>query len=273
LSVTGGKAKIEALHTVSAPSTPATFVIDLLAAQFGNPVPDGAPVVFQTNMGSIGSSSKGACSTVNGGCSVDFRSQDPRTHAANTPFTPCNNYGAGGTGMNDSTRPGLATICASTTDGTNTLFKKLAIFFSGSTAANVYLVGTGTRLSGLTDLGTVGATDSAVFQLLISDVNQNPMPVGTTVNIVNVTNGTAVGVAPQTVQNIFPHGPLGDDMTGNTVSGNQGSYHTITIASAQPKPCVTPLVSNFGVNITTLGQGSVAGTTTTYPFKVTFSCP
>lgn len=272
-SLSIGKPNIEALSIDSSPATPATFVNVLLADQFGNPVPDGAPVVFQTNMGSIGSSNKGACSTANGGCTVDFRAQDPRSHAANTPITACNNYGAGGTGMNDSNRPGVATICASTTDGTNTLFKKLAIFFSGSYATNVYLNGGTVPLSGMTDLGTVGATNSAVFQLLISDVNQNPMPVGTTVSIVNIANATAVGVAPPTVQNIFPHAATVDDATGNSVSGNQGSYHTITIGSAQPKPCSTALVSNFGVNITTPGQGSVAGTTTTYPFKVTFSCP
>ena len=254
---------------VCAKYTPASNVNVLLADQYGNPVPDGAPVIFQTNLGAVGSSSKGACNTVNGGCSVDFRSQDPRTNSPNTPPTPCNNFGAGGSGMDDATRIGVATICASSTDGTTTVFKKTAIFMSGSVAANVYLNGSATRLDGtVSDLGTVGAYDPKVFSLLISDVNFNPLPVGTKVEIATLNNGTAVGVAPAEIQNIFTHSTTGDDQTGNVISGNQGSYHTITIGSAQPKPCTGPLVSTFGVNITT-----PRAVTTTYPFKVTFSCP
>ena len=177
----------------------------LLADQYGNPVPDGAPVIFQTNLGAVGSSSKGACNTVNGGCSVDFRTQDPRTNAPNTPPTPCNNFGAGGAGMDDSTRAGVATICASSTDGTTTVFKKTAIFFSGSAAANVYLDGSPTRLTGaVADLGTVGATDPKVFSLLISDVNFNALPAGTKVEIATLNNGTAIGVAPATGAEHFP---------------------------------------------------------------------
>lgn len=44
----------------------------------GNPVADGVPVVAQTDYGSIGSSSRGGCTTVNGGCTVDFLVQNPR---------------------------------------------------------------------------------------------------------------------------------------------------------------------------------------------------
>lgn len=267
LSVT--KANIEGWNYDSGPVTPATNVNVLLADQYGNPVPDGAPVIFQTNLGAVGSSSKGACNTVNGGCSVDFRSQDPRFNAPNTPPTPCNNFGAGGSGMDDATRTGVATICASSTDGTTTVFKKTAIFLSGSVAANVYLDGSTTRLTGtVTDLGTVGAFDAKVFSLLISDVNFNALPVETKVEIATLNNGTAIGVAPAQVQNVFPHSAAGDDQTGNVISGNQGSYHTITIGSAQPKPCTGALVSTFSVNITTPRL-----VTTTYPFKVTFSCP
>jgi hypothetical protein len=267
LSVT--TSNVDGWNYDSGTTTPATVVNVLMADQFGNPVPDGAPVVFQTNMGAVGSSSKGACNTVNGGCSVDFRTQDPRLPTANLPATPCNNMGAGGAGANDSTRRGVATICASSTDGTTTVFNKIAIFFSGDVAANVYLDGSGTRLDGtLVDLGSVGATDSKVFSLLISDVNFNPMPAGTKVEITDITNGNATGVAPTTVQNIFPHSSTGDDPTGNVISGNQGSYHTITVGSAQPKPCLTPLVSTFNVSVTT-----PRGKTTPYPFKVKFTCP
>lgn len=167
LSVTS--ANIEGLNYGSGTTVPATNVNVLLADQLRNPVPDGVPVVFQSNLGAVGSSSKGACNTLNGGCTVDFRSQNPRVHIPNIPDTPatlCNNYGAGGAGLNDSTGVGVATICASSTDGSNTLFKKVAIFFSGSSASNVYLGGA------VTDWGSVGATSPKVFSLLISDVNQ-----------------------------------------------------------------------------------------------------
>ena len=62
----------------------------LLADQSGNPVADGTPIVFQTNLGAIGSSDKGGCNTVNGGCAVDFRTQAPRFPTKNQPATPCN---------------------------------------------------------------------------------------------------------------------------------------------------------------------------------------
>ena len=44
----------------------------------GNPVADGVPVVFTTDSGSVGSSSKGGCVTADGTCTVIYRVQDPR---------------------------------------------------------------------------------------------------------------------------------------------------------------------------------------------------
>ena len=55
-----------------------TNITARLVDSFGNPVADGIPVVFTTNYGSVGSSSKGGCSTLNGTCSVDYKVQDPR---------------------------------------------------------------------------------------------------------------------------------------------------------------------------------------------------
>ena len=199
----------------------------LLADQFGTPLTDGTPVVFQANPGSIGSSNKGACNSANGGCSVDFRIQNPRVAAPNTPATPCNTLAGG---SNDSTRPGLATICASSTDGVTTIFSKIAIF--------------------------------------ISDRKLNPMAAGTTVAVDSLFNATQVGVAPATVGNIFPHTLAGDDPSGNTGSGNQGSVHVFSIGSTPPTPCVGPLPGTFNVAIK-----SPLGQATSYPFKLTFTCP
>ena len=46
--------------------------------QFGNPVPDGVAVSFQTDYGAVATSTMGGCTTANGMCTVDFRVQDPR---------------------------------------------------------------------------------------------------------------------------------------------------------------------------------------------------
>ena len=44
----------------------------------GNPVADGVPVVFTAPFGAVGTSSKGGCVTVSGGCSVPYSVQNPR---------------------------------------------------------------------------------------------------------------------------------------------------------------------------------------------------
>jgi protocatechuate 3,4-dioxygenase beta subunit len=259
----------------SSPTTPATNVNVLVADQAGNPVPDGLPVVFQTNLGSVGTSSKGACNTVNGGCSVDYRAQAPRVVTSpNMPSTPCNT-GSSGAVSNDATRTGLATVCASTTDGVNTLFSKVGIFLSGSFATNVYWIDSPTgerRLDGSTvDLGSVASTESKVFTLQFNDVNNNPMPAGSKVEISGIVNAVAIGVSPSTVQNVFPHLLTGDVVSGTGIDNNsirQGSYHQISIGSAQAKPCLTPLAGTFNVTVTT-----PKGNVTSYPFKLAFTCP
>jgi hypothetical protein len=229
--------------------------------------------VFQTNMGSVGSSSKGGCNTVNGGCSVDFRAQNPRTPLPNTPATPCNT-GSSPLVSADSTRPGVATVCASSTDGTNTVFGKIALFFSGGTARNVFMdAGAGLvtlPLDGsVTDLGTLKSDESKIFRLQFNDENLNPLPAGTTVAVTGAVNASAATPIPDKVPNIFPHSTGGvDDITGNTVSGAQGYYHTFTISSTQPKPCIGPANASFNVTVT-----SPFGQSTLIPFKLSFSCP
>ena len=287
-SLSVGADNVEGWAYDSGPTTPATSVNLLIADLAGNPVADGTPAIFQSNMGSVGSSSKGACNTVNGGCSVDFRTQDPRLPLKNSPATPCNKFGVGGAdalrSYDDSTRTGLATICASSTDGTTTIFKKIGLFMSGSVASNVYLYTglgpvkiTSDPLQPVTDLGSVGAYESRVFNLLVSDVNLNPMPFGTKVEIASIINGAPIGVGPPTVPNIFPHGAGADYVDGTPVSAtldsNQGSIHTVTIGSSQPKPCSGPLIATFNIAITTPAFSTRPQTTTSYPFKVTFTCP
>jgi hypothetical protein len=267
LSLSTTVSNVEGWRVDSGTVTPATVVNILLADQSGNPVADGTPIVFQTNLGAIGSSDKGGCNTLNGGCSVNFRTQNPRVALPNTPATPCNT-GPGATP--DSTRPGVATICASTTDGTNTQFAKTAIFFSGSYADNIFMNGSSTALPNQTvEIGPVPSDNPLVFTLQLNDLNLNPLPAGSTVQVTALANATVVGVVPATVPNILPHNTVGvDDHTGNTVSGPQGSTHRFTIASSAPKPCTAGSIATFDVTITT-----PKGSTTSVPFRVTFSCP
>ena len=267
-SISVGKSNVEGWSYDSLLSTPATTVTVLLADQAGNPVPDGTPVAFQSSLGAIGSSSMGGCITSNGGCSVDFRSQEPRT-ASNPPATPCNDVSNGGTA--DKPWPGLALICASTTDGGKPLFVRTTIFLSDSHADNVTLFdgSTSVRLDrSAYDLGTVKAADVRQFSVRISDFQQNPMPSGSTVSITNMVNGAAT-ISPTSVQNIFPHNASGvDDRSGSNIQGNQGSWHAVTINSLTPTSCTIPLTSTFNVTVTT-----PLGNTTSYPFKLAFSCP
>jgi hypothetical protein len=256
-SLSAEQYNLEGWERDSSPTVPATHIQVLLADAFGNPVPDGTPVVFQTNMGSVGSSSKGGCNTVNGGCSVDFRVQNPRVALPNTPATPCN---TGNGSSPDSTRPGVVTVCASSNDGAKTLFSKINLFFGGSDATNVFLDGSNVALSGETDLGVVPSAELKVFKLKLADVNLNPLPVGTKVEVTGLVNATAAPVVPATVPNVFP-------AAGDT-TGVQGTVHTFSIASTAPRPCTAPSAATFSVTVTT-----PANIVTNIPFKLAFSCP
>jgi hypothetical protein len=265
---------VEGWNFDSGTVTPATTVNINVADQAGNPVSDGLPVVFQTNLAAVGSSSKGGCNTVNGGCVVDFRAQNPRLPAPNTPSTPCNT-GTGPLVANDSTRTGVATVCASSTDGTNTVFGRIALFFSDAYAANVF-IDTGAGVVPLSmngsqavDLGTVKSDETKLFRLQFNDLNLNPLPAGSTVAVTSPVNVVAALPIPASVPNIFPHSVAGvDDKSGGNVSGPQGSFHTFSISSTQPKPCTAASNASFSVTVT-----SPNGLSTIIPFKLSFSCP
>ncbi|QJD99650.1 hypothetical protein HH212_06110 [Massilia forsythiae] len=264
-SLSTGSFNVEGWSIDSSPTVPATRLQVLLADAFGNPVPDGTPVVFQTNMGSVGSADKGGCNTVNGGCSVDFRAQNPRLPAANTPVTPCN---TGSGSSPDSTRRGLATICASSTDGTNTVFAKTGIFFSDGHLTYLYLDGTATAFSGGIDLGSINGLSTKNFTLRFEDLNNNPMPAGTKVEVTNVVNGNAGAVFPATVPSVAPHTASGvDDVSGANLAASQGYTHTFSISSGNTTTCVAKSTT-FNVNVT-----SPSGIGISIPFKLSFICP
>jgi hypothetical protein len=237
----------------SGTTTPAATVTVLLADAFGNPVADGTPIVFQTNLGAIGSSSSGGCTTVNGGCSVPFRTQNPRVAVPGTPATPCNT----GTGATpDATRTGVATICASTTDGANTQFAKTTITFSDETLARAYVNGSSTPSTG--DLGSASANDPKVFLLQLTDLNGNPLPADSTVAVTGLANAELVEISPAKVPSIF----------ASAGTGPQGSFHRVTLNATGAKPCTAGSRATFNVTATT-PRGDVSS----LPFTLSFTCP
>jgi hypothetical protein len=201
----------------------------------------------------VGSSSQGGCITTNGGCSVAFRMQDPRVAIPGLPATPCN------AATPDNPRPGVATVCASTTDGTNTVFGKLELYFSGNSIGHAYLNADPTKplsLNSVNDLGSTSASKAYNFSLLLTDSNDNPLPTGSTISVVNVTNATAAAPLPATVSDV----------------GLPGSTHSFTITPTSSTTCTAANVT-FSVALTTPDSNGIKGSTSTIPFKLTFSCP
>ena len=249
---------VEGLDVDANGSAASASVTVAMGDKFGNPVADGTPVAFQTNVGVVGSASKGGCNSINGACTVDFRAQQPRVPTPNTPATICN----GPLGSSDSTRAGVGTICASTSDGSAIpIFAKVNFFISGSRPATIILDGNKTLTMGndVNDLGNVSWNVPKVFTLQINDVNNNPMPSGTTVEVANIVRAASGGVSPSSVQKTFPS-------VSSLPPQYQGTSHLVTIASPAGLPC-TPGVATFNVNITTPHL-----LTTSYPFKLTFTC-
>lgn len=255
-SISATKANVDGTFN-SSPDAPASMVNILMADGFGNPVADGTPVVFQTNIGAVGSADRGGCLTVNGGCSVGFRVQNPREALPNLPATPCNT-GSGAGVSPDSTRKGVATICASTTDGANTQFGKITITLSDDEIGRVYIDGSTTPASsGTIDLGNAPSADPKVFTMQLTDRNGNPLPVESTVAVTGLVGATLVELTPASVMNIFA-------IAGN---GPNGSSHRVTL-SAPTKPCTAPSRATFNVTATTPN-----GKISSVPFTLNFTCP
>ena len=100
--------------------------------------------------------------------------------------------------------------------------------------------------------------------------NNNPMPAGSTVAITAMLNGTAAPVVPATVPNVAPHtNSAVDDPTGLTVGSiPQGYTHLFSVGSTSPTNCTGPSTATFNVTVTT-----PAGSVTSIPFKLSFTCP
>jgi len=187
-----------------------TTVSLLLADQFGNPVADNTPVVFQTDSGAIGNAARGGCNTVNGACSVPFRSQNPRYASdASAPQK----------------RAGLATISVSSLNASSTaLTGQTSIFLSGSYAANITQIfddGSTAPVNGSIALSNAGCSPM-MLRLRISDARFNPMPSGTALTAASATK-LQVDFYPAIVPSVAPV------YSGAYVTGDQGTVHLIPI--------------------------------------------
>ena len=143
-------------------TTISAYVVD----QFGNPVPDGVAVSFQTDFGAVASSTLGGCATVNGICTVDFRVQDPR-------------------GL------GIATVVASVRVGTGeVLDQNLEINMAGATGTPYLALNLDE--TDLTNLTLTSCKQS--FELLMSDGNGNSTSAGTTIEAPFASTGVTATV-------------------------------------------------------------------------------
>lgn len=183
----------------------------LIADQFGNPVADGTPVVFQTDGGAVGSADRGGCNTVNGRCTVELRSQNPRYYTdAEAPQK----------------RAGLATVSVSSLANTSTpLTGRLSVFMSASRVGRVTELLDGGASRPITGAINLSTTSCAPYplRLRLSDVNGNPLPSGTTLE------GKASDALE--VLDIFPSqlSSIGPAYLNGVVQGDQGSEHLIMI--------------------------------------------
>lgn len=221
----------------------------LLADQFGNPVADGTPVVFQTDSGAVGSSERGGCTTLNGVCSVTLRSQNPRY--ASDASAPQG-------------RAGLATISVSTSDNTSVpLTGKIAVFFSAGSASRITRVRNGVS----TPVGAAGVALSASdcnpvqLQIRLNDLNNNPLPSGTALDTVNAT-ALSAAILPAVVPSVAP------GYVNGVVSGEQGSTHLIAVT-----PDAATCVAGGARRASAAGTVTVTtpkGIVTSFPLTLTY---
>jgi hypothetical protein len=179
----------------------------------------------------------------------------------------------------DVNRAGVATICASSTDGAKTLLGRAVIFLSGSSVRHVYLDTVTNELDfsqGPVSVGTFAAGKAQTIWLQLDDVNYNPMPAGTTVAVSSPQGVTAGTIQPATVPNVFLNSDITLDRNG---AGGyaQGSWHQITLTPTMPANCTGTQEATFNLTVTTPGvsgaTGSVAPTITNKPFKLSVTCP
>ena len=95
---------------------------------------------------------------------------------------------------------------------------------------NVYMDGGSTPLdlTKTVDLGSISGSATKMFTLQLNDVNNNPMPSGSKVEITSMLNGNAAPVMPGTVPSVAPHSTGNvDDPTGTPVGIGKSAAFTV----------------------------------------------
>lgn len=137
----------------------------------GNPVADGVPVVFTADFGAVGTSSRGGCVSVSGGCSVPYIVQDPRP--------------------GDGER---ATVTASTQVGIGTpISGTLKFNFVDVGLLNLFDRPTGGNSLVVFDFPK-GTCDKRTFSSFAGTPGNFPPPAGTTVTLAPITSDFAVAL-------------------------------------------------------------------------------
>lgn len=250
-----------------------------IADRLGNPVPDGTTVNFVTEGGQVVGScnTTGASSNDTAGCTVKLSSQNPRPSDGRLTVlawaqgeenftdsgTPTNNvYDSGepfenlgqtfldenengiydaGVDVTVGTAPGAQACPAGTLSVPNTcddgwgqalVRANAVVIFSGSDAVM-------DNVSALTSSGANRCTMSFTLQ----DVNQNPLPSGTTLAVSSVTGGGAGGTAGDDAK-FEGFGGAGDKVPNTSAAG--GTTHSFVFSN-----CANPAAVQFKFTATT----------------------
>ncbi|MBA3563504.1 MAG: hypothetical protein H0W33_05780 [Gammaproteobacteria bacterium] len=205
-----------------------------LSDRFNNPVPDGTAITFQTEGGQIG----GQCTTVNGACSVDWVSQDPRpidgrstllaTAIGEESFTDSNGNGVfddvdtvfddipepfrddNFDGIRDPSEPFVDFDVDGSYDSVDGLFNGLLcqhdMLCSSSTSVGVFDLGELVMSGSEPDVGeyplcvAVPVDATVSIPVPVEDNRGQPMPAGTTVDF-ETTYGSILGPSSFTYPN------------------------------------------------------------------------
>ena len=210
-----------------------------LADYFGNPVPNGTAVSFVTEGGSIGSV-PASCVTTDGACTVTLTSQNFRPADGRVTVLA---YGLGVGTFADANANGICDGAEVATplgvlyvdnneDGVQQASETTIPFSTTTTppagacanwvgfvrGSGVVTFSAGTLGPGVpATVASLSCAGGASGSFSAFDLNNNPLPVGTTVGIANAPTGVTANVLPATVANTNAVGG-----TGHTVSVTQG---------------------------------------------------
>lgn len=193
-----------------------------LSDDMQNPVQDNTSVYFTTDDGAVGPS----CFTVNGACTVNWTSQDPRTKA------------------------GTVTIKASAVgEAGSSVEVSKSIISASSRPDNATFTLTGTITAATGGTGTPATPivpQSSVLALTVKDTNGNLMPSGTTITVSTSSSGITFLPTSFTVPDTTSTGPGITSFNVGVTNGNKtGSSASITVTVTTPRKVTTTKTFSF----------------------------